>query len=319
MLLRITGPFCYTSAHGGVPAERVIRDQGPDMDVGLTFRLPAWTIQHRCRGWRCWPRSFRSGASQHAADLYDGRRANRPRRTDHRPTTMRRSPTRPQWCCWRCRCFPFSPLTRARIWCFVNLCLLEAILLIIAHMLWPTIAASGSGSGRVVAAVKFPRGFAAGDCGLGRPIPHLAVGIQSHYLIVSLSSCWPPGHGAARDARAGPGPGWRRLARPRRFCSCPCFAGSAGPVQQCASSRRRWRLRCCRTCCFRHDPQAVPRPALGRPVVRHLISKVHADLRRGRRAWYSWNMINQGLAATIYRLSTSVESRGNVSTYASCN
>jgi hypothetical protein len=63
-----------------------------------------------------------------------------------------------------------------------------------------------------------------------------------------------------------------------------------------------------------------PRPATGWPdwlwVVHwyeNFISKVHADAPpQAAGAWSSWNMLNQGLSATIYRLSTPVESQGNV-------
>jgi alpha-1,2-mannosyltransferase len=277
------------------------------MEVGLTFRLPAWTIAV----------SLLFAALLAAVIPLSGKPSMLPIYTTaaerivhgkqiYRPDDHEAFAYPPAMVLLAMPLLPFSPLTRARVWCFVNLCLLEAILLLIAHMLWPTIAASGSGNGpnrcgRDIPAWLLPLVVAAlAGRFLISPLEY-----QSHDLIVfafvMLAGC---AMARQRDARAGAWAGLAAACKATPLLFLPLFC---------------WQRRPRAAACFVAAALAATLfpPPEGRLWVAQwydkFISKVHADApAQAAGAWYSWNMLNQGLAATIYRLATPVESGGNV-------
>ena len=138
---------------------------------------------------------------------------------------------------------------------------------------------------------------------------------QSHDLIVfafvMLAGC---AMARQRDARAGAWAGLAAACKATPLLFLPLFCWQRRPRAAAGF------VAAALAATLLPDLLFPPRPASGCPgrlwVVQWydiFISKVHADApAQAAGAWYSWNMLNQGLAATIYRLSTSVESRGNV-------
>jgi hypothetical protein len=197
---------------------------------------------------------------------------------------------------------PLSPLTRARVWWFVNLCLAGTIVFVIAKMIWPTIACETSRRLRWVLALTVA--ILAGRF-LSSPLEY-----QSHDLIVlALVVLAGLAMSRERDAWAGVCVGLAAACKAtpllflplffwqRRYRAAGVFLGTLIVATLLpdllfpSPDRRLWVLHWYET----------------------FASKVHVDApAQAAGAWWSWNMLNQGLAATIYRLTASVETRGDV-------
>ena len=205
---------------------------------------------------------------------------------------------------------PLSLAARARVWWFINLCLLQVIILVTARMAWPTVERNGSETGTVPHWVLPLLVAALSGRFLVSPLEY-----QSHDLIVfalvMFAAC---AMAQRRDARAGAWAGLAAACKATPLLFLPLFC---------------WQRRPRAAACFVAAALAATllpdllfpsRPASGcpgRPWVVHwyenFISKVHAETPpQAAGAWTSWNVLNQGLSATIYRLSTPVESRGNM-------
>jgi hypothetical protein len=199
---------------------------------------------------------------------------------------------------------PLPPLVRARVWWFVNLCLAGVILFVLARMVWPTVAhAKGkSGSHRwilpLMVAVLAGRFFIS-------PLEY-----KSHDLIV-LALVVLAGLALAqrRDAWAGVCIGLAAACKATPLLFLPMLLW-----------QRRYRAV---ACCLGALVAATLLPDVlfpspdGQLWVVHwydkFISKVQVDApAQAAGAWSSWNVLNQGLAATIYRLSAPVESQGGM-------
>jgi hypothetical protein len=198
---------------------------------------------------------------------------------------------------------PLSPLLQIRAWWFVNLCLAGVILIITARLVWPTVANDQATSRNrwilaVLVVVLAGRFFIS-------PLEY-----KSHDLIVLaliVAACYAMTH--RRDGWAG-------------ICLGLAAACKATPLL--FLPMLLWQRRYRATACFAAAMLAAtlapdllfPAPDRQLWVVHwyaKFISKVHVDApAQAAGAWSSWNMLNQGLAATIYRLSAPVESGGGM-------
>lgn len=205
-----------------------------------------------------------------------------------------------------------SPLAQARLWWFINLCLLEAVILITARMVWPTVERKGDGPGTAPRWVLPLLVAALSGRFLVSPLEY-----QSHDLIV-FALVMLAGYAMAqqREAMAGIWAGLAAACKATPLLFLPLFCW-----------QRRYRAALCLLATLlvatllpdmllppRSDPL---RGCPARPWVVHwyeqFISKVHADApAQADGAWTSWNLLNQSLSATIYRLTTPVESRADV-------
>ena len=199
---------------------------------------------------------------------------------------------------------PLAPLVRARVWWFVNLCLAGIILFLIARLIWPIVARGTENNRRLgwllalIVAVLAGRFFIS-------PLEY-----KSHDLIV-LVLIVLAGYAMAerRDGWAGVCIGLATACKATPLLFLPLLC---------------WQKRYRATACFLGVLAAAtllpdvlfPSPD-GHLWVVHwydkFVSKVQVDApAQAAGAWSSWNMLNQGLAATIYRLTTPVESQGGM-------
>jgi hypothetical protein len=197
---------------------------------------------------------------------------------------------------------PLSPITRARVWWFANLCLAGVVVFVIARMIWPTVARDANR--RLRWALALLVAILAGRF-LISPLEY-----QSHDLIVlALVVLAGLAMSSKQDGWAGICVGLAAACKATPLLFLPLFC---------------WQRRYRAAALFLGTmivatllPDALFRSPDSRPWVVHwydnFISKVQVDApAQAAGAWSSWNMLNQGLSATIYRLSTPVESRGGI-------
>jgi hypothetical protein len=192
---------------------------------------------------------------------------------------------------------PLSPMARARVWWFANLCLAGIIVVVIARMVWPTVARDTSRRLRWALAVLIA--VLAGRF-LISPLEY-----QSHDLIV-LALVVLAGFAMSRqkDSWAGVCVGLAAACKATPLLFLPLFF---------------WQRRFRAAAFFLGTLIAAtllpdilfPSPHGRLWVIEwydKFVSKVQVDApAQAAGAWWSWNLLNQGLAATIYRLSTPVE------------
>jgi hypothetical protein len=226
---------------------------------------------------------------------------------------------------------PLSPLMQARVWWFINLCLLDAILVITARMVWPTLVARENATvardnataarenatdSRGNATAAIPRWvLPAMVAALAGRFVASPLEYQSHDLIV-FATIMLAGYALSqrRDALAGTWAGLAAACKATPLLFLPVFCW-----------QRRWRAAaCCVVALLLATllpdllfPSRLANGRPGRPWVVHwydeFISKVPVDAPpQATGAWVSWNVLNQSLSSTVYRLTTPVETHGYV-------
>jgi hypothetical protein len=242
---------------------------------------------------------------------------------------------------------PLSPLAQARVWYFVNLCLAGLILFVIARQIWPAIAGDNGASENVADPLRgrpgsakesllsrresrlFPddRGFPEESNSKHTSTRHrwmlsLLIAVlagrffispleyKSHDLIVLALVVLASAALADRcDAWAGLCLGLATACKATPLLFLPFLLW-----------QRKYRATACFTCALVAAtllPDVLFPSADGRLWAVHwydkFISKVQVDApAQAAGAWSSWNMLNQGLAATIYRLTAPAEGGGAV-------
>ncbi len=208
---------------------------------------------------------------------------------------------------------PLAPMARAGVWWFVNLCLFELIVLVLARMVWPTVA-SPEVRGQRSEVGRSP------TSDLRPPLWLLPLAIaalsgrflvspleyQSHDLIVfALVMLAAEAMQHRRDAWAGAWAGLAAASKATPLLFLPMFCWQQRPRAAAAMLLTTALATLLADLLF-------PTPD-GRPWAVHwydkFISKVHANApAQAAGVWSSWNWLNQGLSATVYRLTTPVES-----------
>jgi len=198
---------------------------------------------------------------------------------------------------------PLPPLARASVWWFINLSLVGVILFVIARLVWPTVARGVNNGGwprwvlALLIAVLSARFLIS-------PLEY-----QSHDLIVFALVV------LAGFAMANQRGGWAGV------CGGLATACKATPLLLLPLFcwQRRYRAAFCFLAALvlatLLPDRLFPAPD-GHLWVVHwydkFISKVHVGASpQAAGAWASWNILNQSLPATIYRLSTPIETQGN--------
>lgn len=199
---------------------------------------------------------------------------------------------------------PLPPLAQASVWWFINLGLVGVVLFVIARLVWPTVVRGVSNGGRprwvlaLLVAVLSARFLIS-------PLEY-----QSHDLIVfALIVLAGSAMVNERGAWAGIWGGLATACKATPLLLLPLFCW-----------QRRYRAASCFlvTLVLATLLPDLLFPAPGRRLwVAHwhdkFISKVQVGApAQATGAWASWNMLNQSLPATVYRLTTPIEPQPDV-------